>query len=89
MKKISLYSSKYCSDCAAMKEFLLENMVNYDNMDITEDLLSLKMFLKLRDNNPAFEEIKKNGGIGIPCLVINEGEKLFFDHENLNLDELK
>jgi glutaredoxin-related protein len=89
MKKIFLFSSHYCKDCTAMKEFLSENNINYINMDITENLLFLKMFLKYRDNNSAFNEIKEKGSIGIPCIVINEGEKLFFHQDTLNLDELK
>lgn len=41
-------------------------------------MLYLKMFLKYRDNNPVFEEIKSNGNVGIPCIVINDGEKILF-----------
>lgn len=88
MKKIFLFSSKYCNDCTAMKEFLSKNNINYINMDITENLLFLKMFLKYRDNNPAFNEIKEKGNIGIPCIVINEGEKFFFHQDTLDLAEL-
>lgn len=89
MKKIFLFSSKYCNDCTVMKEFLSKNNIKYADMDITENLLFLKMFLKYRDNNSAFDEIKEKGSIGIPCIVINEGEKLIFNKEDLNLDELK
>lgn len=72
-----------------MKEFLSKNNIDYINMDITENLLFLKKFLKYRDNNPAFNEIKEKGNIGIPCIVINDGEKLFFDKNTLELDELR
>jgi glutaredoxin-related protein len=89
MKKIFLFSSKYCNDCTAMKEFLSKNNINYINMDITENLLFLKMFLKYRDNNAAFNEIKEKGSIGIPCILINEVEKFFFCQDTLNLNELK
>jgi len=47
------------------------------------------MFLKYRDNNPVFNEIKEKGYIGIPCIVVNEGEKFFFDKDTMNLDDLK
>jgi len=58
-------------------------------MDITENLMFLKMFLKYRDNNPVFDEIKEKGYIGIPCVVVNEGEKFFFDKETININDLK
>ena len=46
-------------------------------------MANLKSFLKLRDNRPEFDEIKKRGSIGIPCTVINGGEKLIFDMPEL------
>ncbi|MHC1720960.1 MAG: glutaredoxin [Clostridiaceae bacterium] len=89
MKKIFLFSSRLCKDCPPMKEYLTENNIDYIDMDITENLLFLKMFLKYRDNNPEFDAIKANGFIGIPCVVLNEGEKFFFDKDTLNVNELK
>ena len=34
----------------------------------------LKAFLKLRDNHPAFETVTQNGYIGIPALVLENGD---------------
>jgi glutaredoxin-related protein len=50
-------------------------------------MFNLKMYLKFRDFRPEFDEIKKAGRVGIPLIVINDGEKLIFDIPNL--DELK
>ncbi len=48
-------------------------------------MLHLKNFLKYRDNNPVFEEIKKAGRVGLPCIVINDGEEILFEApEDLN-----
>lgn len=58
-------------------------------MNISEELMSLKIFLKYRDNSPAFKEIKEKGRIGVPCVMVNNGEKFFFDQDSLNLDELR
>lgn len=69
-----------------MKEFLSKNDVKFAYIDITESMLNLKMYLKYRDNRPEFEEIKKAGRVGIPLIVINDGEKLIFDKPDL--DEL-
>jgi Glutaredoxin-related protein len=46
-------------------------------------MLNLKKFLKLRDNRPEFDEIKKAGKVGIPCIVINDGEEILFDVEEI------
>ena len=34
---------------------------------------NLKQFLDLRDNNPAFDEAKKIGDLGVPCYVLEDG----------------
>jgi glutaredoxin-related protein len=70
-----------------MKEFLSSNDIKFAYLDITESLFYLKTFLKLRDNRPEFDEAKKNGWIGIPCIVVNSGEKIYFDAPDL--DELR
>ena len=71
-----------------MKEFLSEKEVKYVYLDITESMYNLKSFLKYRDNSPEFNDIKKSGRIGLPCIVINNGEHVFFD-TTLDIDYLK
>lgn len=71
-----------------MKEFLSTNNINYVYIDISENMLNLKMYLKYRDTRPEFEEIKQKGRVGIPFIVINNGEKLIFD-ERPDLNELR
>lgn len=71
-----------------MKEFLSENNIKYAYLDITNSMFNLKQFLKYRDNYSEFEEIKKKGNVGIPCIVINNGEKFIFD-ESPKLEDLK
>ena len=46
-------------------------------MDITGNLMFLKKFLKLRED-PAFDTIRENGQIGIPC-ILREDETITFD----------
>lgn len=46
-------------------------------------MFNLKKFLKLRDTRKEFDEIKRLGKIGIPCIVINDGEKIIFDYKEL------
>ena len=70
-----------------MKEFLSNNGVSFDYIDITESMRNLKIYLKLRDTRPEFDEIKNVGRVGIPFIMINNGEKFIF--EQPELDELK
>lgn len=72
-----------------MKEFLSKNNIKFVYMNISEELMNLKIFLKYRDNSPAFKEIKDKGRIGVPCVMVNNGEKFFFDQESLDLNELR
>ncbi len=48
-------------------------------------MLHLKKFLKIRDNRPEFDEIKKAGKVGLPCIVINDGEQVIFDYKELKV----
>jgi glutaredoxin-related protein len=88
MNKIVVFGSRHCPDCVNMKEFLSTNNINFVFVDISENMLNLKTFLKYRDSRPEFEEIRKKGRVGIPFIVINNGEKFIFD-EKPDLDELR
>ncbi|MBE6082283.1 MAG: hypothetical protein E7205_06290 [Tissierellaceae bacterium] len=85
MEKIILFGSKYCPDCGPAKEFLSGNNVKFAYLDITDSLMNLKRFLKYRDTRPEFNTIKEAGKIGIPCIVINDGEKIIFDYNELKI----
>ena len=52
-------------------------------LDITENLANLKKFLKFRENS-AFDFAKEKGSIGIPAMVINDGEKILFSIEEFD-----
>ncbi len=68
-----------------MKEYLSENNIKYVYLDITDGMLNLKRFLKYRDNFDEFKEIKKASRVGLPCIVVNEGEKIIFDYKDLEI----
>jgi glutaredoxin-related protein len=48
-------------------------------------MLNLKMFLKYRDNYEVFNEIKEAGKVGLPCIVVNDGEQIIFDYNELEI----
>ncbi len=83
MKKIFVFGSHHCPDCGPMREFLSDNGVDFEFIDITDSMRNLKIYLKLRDTRPEFEEIKKLGRVGIPFIMIGNGEKLIFDKPEL------
>jgi glutaredoxin-related protein len=61
-----------------VKEFLSQNNVEFTYVNITESMANLKAFLRHRDNNPVFDSVKKEGRVGLPCIVVNDGEKFIF-----------
>lgn len=79
MKKVIVFGSKHWPTCEPAKEYLSENNIEFIYLDITENMMNLKKFLKYRDTRPEFDKIKETGMVGLPCIVINNGEKIIFD----------
>ncbi len=71
-----VYVMATCPDCTQVKAQLADNP-RYELIDIGEHVRNLKEFLKLRDNNPAFDEAKKHGWVGIPCFLLENGSVRF------------
>lgn len=61
-----------CPDCTEVKQ-LYNNNPEYELIDIGQHARSLKEFLSLRDNHPAFAKVRERGYIGIPCFVREDG----------------
>lgn len=87
VKKILVYGSKHWDSCAPLKELLSKEDIKFVYLDITENMFNLKSFLKYRDNYEIFESIKKENRVGLPCVVVNNGEKVIIgqlNEEDLN-----
>lgn len=69
---LKVYGSDICGDCREFKALMQERGFEVDYVDITENVLNLKEFLKLRDSNAAFDAAKERGGIGIPAFVSDD-----------------
>lgn len=69
---IKIYGMKSCPDCVAVDR-QVEGDSRYQVIDIGEHVRLLKEFLRLRDNNPVFDEARKKGYAGIPCFVLEDG----------------
>lgn len=70
---LKIYGSMLCKDCVQCRAELDAAGVEYEYLDFAEDLKNLKEFLSVRDGDPHFDEVRKAGGIGIPCIVRADG----------------
>ena len=77
---IKIYGSMLCPDCVQCRKDLDEAGVAYEYLDFSEDLKNLKEFLKIRDGNPLFDDLRVEGKIGIPCIV-REDDSITLDWE--------
>lgn len=75
---LKIYGSLLCPDCVKCKADLEAAGVEFEYLDFADSILNLKEFLKIRDMNPIFEEARRGGSIGIPCIVDLNGN-VFLD----------
>ena len=88
-KRITVFGSTHWPTCQPLEEFLSKNSIRYRYIDITESMGNLKFFLKFRDTDPYFEEIKKVGKVGIPVIMINKGEEFIDGDTDVDIERLK
>lgn len=69
---IKIYGMKACPDCTYV-ESQVKDDGRYEIIDIGRSTKNLKEFLRLRDSSKAFDEAKRQGAIGIPCFVLEDG----------------
>lgn len=84
---IKVFVMQTCPDCIEVKEKVQDNP-RFLLIDIGEHVRNLKQFLRLRDNNPAFDAIKQQGSVGIPCFVLEDG-RVTFDSADVELDKFE
>ena len=74
-----------------MKEVLSQNNVRFVYIDVTSSIGYLRQFLKVRDNDPAFEEIRKESRVGLPTLFVDDTPYLVDgpEHALQLIDELQ
>ncbi len=77
---LKVFGSTMCPDCEIAKKNLDYYRIDYEYLDINENLKNLKEFLKIRDSSLIFDDAKKNGSIGIPLLIDNN--EITLDWEN-------
>lgn len=81
--KVTVIGSHLCEDTRNTLEILKGKDVEVEFFNLSEDLSALKKYLHYRETENMYEEIRKNGGIGIPLLVLEDGTKTFDVNEVL------
>ena len=71
-----VYVMSTCPDCFEVKARLSGNP-DFEIIDIGEHVMNLKEFIRLRDSSPAFDSVRANGSVGIPCFVSEDGQISF------------
>lgn len=73
---MKMYGSEICPGCKNFKALMAERGIEdaFEIVDITEDVRKMREFLKLRDNEEAFAQVREHSFIGIPCFVNDDGE---------------
>lgn len=74
---MKMYGSPLCQDVVEAIEILTAKGIEFESVDITADLGNLKAFIKLRESNPLFDEVRACNGIGIPCFEKENGDITF------------
>lgn len=70
---LKFYGSDICSTCREAHGLLEAQGILAEYIDITASTPNLRAFLALRDSRPEYEEIKKEGRIGIPTFLWEDG----------------
>lgn len=73
--------TRICPDCIDAESVLKQASIPFEYVDITASAENLKMFITLRDKRPEFDKIKKEGYVGIPCFLTDDGRILFDENK--------
>jgi len=72
MSKVTIYSTPTCTYCYALKEFLKENDVDFEDIDVAANREKLD------------EMIEKSGQMGVPVSDIDGNIIVGFDREKIS-----
>ena len=81
--KITIVGSHLCEDTVNTLKVLKEKGVEVEFLNLSEELSALKKYLHYRETETMYDEVRKNGGIGIPLLILEDGIKTFDLNEAL------
>lgn len=70
---LKIYGSMLCPDCVDCCADLDNTQYAYEFLDFAHSLKNLKEFLAIRDRESVFDAVREKGGIGIPCILREDG----------------
>ena len=71
-KKIRVFSTPACPYCFTLKEFLKENKIDFEDIDVSKDKKALE------------EMVNKSGQMGVPVIEIDGEIVVGFDKERIS-----
>lgn len=71
---MKVYGSSICPECREFKALMAERGFEADYVEITENVMNMREFLRLRDHEAAFAPVREKGAIGIPAFIREDGE---------------
>lgn len=72
MPKVKVYSTPTCPYCVTLKEFLKDNNIDFEDIDVSQDKAQLD------------EMIKKSGQMGVPVITIDDKVIVGFDKQKID-----
>jgi glutaredoxin-related protein len=86
--KVIMYGTEICPDCVGAKKQLEKcSDIELDYRNITKSTRILKEFLSYRDHDEIFTSIVKDGKIGIPFFILEDGTKTLEVSDFLDIAE--
>ena len=73
--KVTVIGSHLCPDTLYTIQKLKEADADLSFVNISAALADLKTFLAIRESDALYDEVRKNGGIGIPLFVLEDGTR--------------
>ena len=69
--KVKVYSTSICPYCTAVKEFLRENKIEFESIDVSQNEEAIKMI------------VEKTGQMGVPVIDIDGQFIIGFDRQKI------
>ena len=70
---VTVIGSHLCPDTLYALNRLSEAGAEIDFRNLSVSLSDLKVYLALRQDSSVYADVRENGGIGIPCFLLEDG----------------
>ena len=70
---IKIYGMPTCPYCDYIYEQIKGREDEFEYINIGEHIRYLSAFMRLRDNDPVFDRMKRIGDVGVPAFVFEDG----------------